>query len=130
MHGRQLWSTYTNVLIKYCSSHCFNVIQSGNGSTTSEYDGAFNANKFYNLKIFNARGRGFSLDYTRTTNGEARSAGQRLLRHGTIQGSCINTAVADCAGAYLKNSEAFVPHGTTLKTMARCLRMRREHTFA
>jgi hypothetical protein len=110
IHGRQLWSTYTNVIIKYCSSHCFNVIQSGNGSATSEYDGAFNANKFYNLKIFNARGRGFSLDYTRTTSGEAVAQGNDFFG-GTIQGSCINTAVADCAGAYLKNSEAFVPHG-------------------
>jgi hypothetical protein len=99
VHGRQIWSTYRDLNLKYGYAG-IKVVE----DDTNEYNGAFNNNTFDKVAVQQIKGRGVSIDYTRTTGGEL-VAQTFVYTHGTVQGACLDTTVTDCAGIYLKNTE-------------------------
>jgi hypothetical protein len=99
VHGRQIWTTYRDINMKY--GYAGFVATENN---TNEFNGAFNKNTFDAVTIQQIKGRGFVINYTRTTSGEL-VAQSNTFTNGTIQGTCLDTTVTDCAGFYGYNTE-------------------------
>jgi hypothetical protein len=99
VHGRMIWGTFRDLNLKY--GYAGIKVTEDN---TNEYNGAFNNNTFDKVAIQQIKGRGFAVDYTRTTGGEL-VAQSLVFTHGTIQGACLDTTITDCAGFYGKNTE-------------------------
>jgi hypothetical protein len=107
IHGRMIYSTFRDINIKFGgTTHAINIIQNGAGSgVLNEYDGAFNNNLFDKVRVGTTKARGLSIDYTRTTGGEA-IATANVFINGTLEGCGVDTTVTDCAGFYAKNTRA------------------------
>lgn len=114
VHGRMIWSVFRDVQAKYGYAG-FVATQNGTGTGgANEFDGAFNKNIFDDVNILQIKGRGFAINYTRTTNGES-IASENVFTHGDVESACLDTTVTDCAGIYAQNTRAFFVTKTHLE---------------